>query len=107
MVSLFFSLPLLLLLLILFWAAAPIGVEVLWNGEKFHLSIPLFVRPTPRGLSQAWGGPSRPREALARPWEAKSGLWGGPIQAKGGQSQGPEVLSQAQGSLSQALGGLC
>ena len=29
-----------------FWAAVPIGDKVLWNGEKFHLSVRPSVRPS-------------------------------------------------------------
>ena len=71
-----------------------------WGGIP---SVHVSIRPPPRGLSQAQGGPSQvpggPRQAL----EGQIHALGGPSQALGGQIQALEGLSQAQGGLSQAL----
>ena len=71
-----------------------------------RLSIHPSVRPPPRGLTQARGGPSQAQGGPSQALGGQIQALGGPSQAMGGQSQGLEGLSQAQGSLSQALGGL-
>ena len=72
-----------------FWAAAPIGDEVLYNGEKFRPSIRpsvrLYIHP-PRGLSQAQGGPSQLLGGPSQALEDQIQALGGPSQALGGQS---------------------
>ena len=75
-----------------------------WGGIS---SVHLSIRPPPRGLSQALGGPSQVLGDPSQTLEVENQALGGPSQALGGPGQPLEGLSQAPGGLSQALGGLC